>query len=153
MVIPYLDTLLTNIYSNFLGEAVKLVVLALIFHPALLPDDGHFSKHMVILSYQPLLMSLEKRTEVTFEEVTYSPLAIINKEELLGEWQVFKRAVFLEKKFIMKKTHQPSILAGRKTLWKKVLFGYFLKFLKYSTFFWHFQSELPRWNDHLVIYK
>ena len=54
---------------------------------------------------------MEKRTEVTFDGVTYSPLAIINKEELLGEWQVFKRAVFHEKKFMMKKTHQPSLLA------------------------------------------
>ena len=39
--------------------------------------------------------------EVTFEGVTYSSLAIINKEELLGEWQVFKRAVFQEKKVMM----------------------------------------------------
>ena len=99
-------------------------------------------------------MSKEKRREVTFEGVTYSPLAIINKEELLVEWQVFKIAVFHKKKFIMKKkTHQPSILAGRKTLWKQDLFGYFPKLLKYSTFSWDFQSELPRWNDHLVIYK
>ena len=98
---------------------------------------------MVILSYQPWLMSMEKRTEVTFEGVTYSPLAIIKEEELLGEWQVFKRALFHEKKFIMKKKHQPSILARRKTLWKQDLLGYFPKLLKFSTFPWHFQSELP----------
>ena len=54
---------------------------------------------------------MEKRTEVTFDGVTYSPLAINNKEELLGEWQVFNRAVFNEKNFMMKKTHQPSLLA------------------------------------------
>ena len=29
---------------------------------------------------------------------TYSSLAIINKEELLGEWQVFKIAVFHERR-------------------------------------------------------
>ena len=35
-------------------------------------------------------------------EVTYSSLAIINNEELLGEWQVFKGAVFFqEKKVVM----------------------------------------------------
>ena len=39
MFIPYFDTLIANIYSHFSGEAVKLVVLALIFHLALLPDD------------------------------------------------------------------------------------------------------------------
>ena len=59
-------------------------------------------------------MSIEKRAEVTFDGVTYSPLAIINKEELLGEWQVFKRALFHEKKFIMIINHQPSLLARRK---------------------------------------
>ena len=82
---------------------------------------------MVILSYKPWLTSMEKRTEVTFKGVTYSPLAIINKEELLGG-QVFKRAVFHEKKFIMKKIHQTSIFAGHKTLWKQDMFGYFRNF-------------------------
>ena len=57
---------------------------------------------------------MEKRTEVTFDGVTYSLLAIINKEELLGEWQVFKRALFRENKYIMKIKHQPSLLARRK---------------------------------------
>ena len=51
----------------------------------------------------------EEKAEVTFEEVKYSSsLAIISKEELLGEWQVFKRAVFQEKKV---KKYQPSIFA------------------------------------------
>ena len=44
---------------------------------------------------------------VTFEGVTYSSLAIINKEELLGEWQVFKRAVFQEKKVMMENNNRP----------------------------------------------
>ena len=39
---------------------------------------------------------------------------IINKEELLGEWQVFKRAVFQEKKVMMEKKHQASIIARLK---------------------------------------
>ena len=43
------------------------------------------------------------KAEVTFEGVTYSSLAIMNREELLGEWQVFKRAVFQEKKVMMGK--------------------------------------------------
>ena len=30
-----------------------------------------------------------EKEEATFEAVTSSSLAIINKEELLGEWQVF----------------------------------------------------------------
>ena len=46
---------------------------------------------------------MEKKTEITFEGFTYSSLASINKEELLGEWQVFKRALFQEKKVMMEK--------------------------------------------------
>ena len=44
MVILYLDTFIANIYSNFSGQTVELVVLALIFYPALLPDDEKLLK-------------------------------------------------------------------------------------------------------------
>ena len=43
------------------------------------------------------LTSIEEKAKVTFEGATYCSLAIINKEELLGEWEVFKRAVIQEK--------------------------------------------------------
>ncbi len=48
-----------------------------------------------------------ENAEVTFEEATYSSLVIINKEELLGEWQVFKTAVFQEKVMMKKNTSPP----------------------------------------------
>ena len=54
----------------------------------------HFPKLVVTLSCQPWLTSMEKKAEVTFEGVTYSSLAIINKEEMQGECQIFKRALF-----------------------------------------------------------
>ena len=44
-----------------------------------------------------------EKAEVIFEGVTYSSITTINKEELLGEWKVFKRAVF-QKKVMMGKT-------------------------------------------------
>ena len=47
-----------------------------------------------------------------FEGVTYSSLAVINKEELLGEWEFFLRELF--SKSMMEKTHQPSIFARHK---------------------------------------
>ena len=46
-----------------------------------------------------------EKAELTFEGFTYSSLAIINKEDLLGEWQVFKSAFFREKKVMMEKKH------------------------------------------------
>ena len=54
-----------------------------------------------------------EKSEVTFEGVTYSSLAIINKEELLGEWKVFKRALFQENKIMMGEK-LPSIFARHK---------------------------------------
>ena len=89
MAIPYLDTLDSKHYHS--GEVVELVVSTSVSEPALLLMMRHFSELMVTLG---LANFYGKKAEVTFEGVTYSSPAIINKEELLGEWQVFKRAVF-----------------------------------------------------------
>ena len=87
MAIPYLDTLIANINSHFSGEVVELVVSASAFNPTFLSDDETLrSELMVTLSCQSWLISMEKKTEVMFEGVTYSSFDIINKEELLGEW-------------------------------------------------------------------
>ena len=42
-------------------------------------------------------------------------LLLFNKEELLGEWQVFKRAVFQEKKVMMDKNTSPPSLQDIKS--------------------------------------
>ena len=55
-----------------------------------------------------------ERAAVTFKWVSYSSPAIIIKEELLGEWHVFKRALFHEKKFMMGEKNQPTIFARHK---------------------------------------
>ena len=84
---------------------------------------------MVTLKLSTLANFYGEKAEVTFETVKYSSLAIINKEELLGEWQVFKRAVFQEK-IMMGKKHQPSIFARHKRHHGSKLFVYFQKHLK-----------------------
>ena len=94
MAIPYLDTLIANINSRFSGEVVKLVVSASVFNPALLPDNETLLRAYSNSKLSTLANFYGEKAEVMFEGVTYSSLAIINKEELLGEWQVFKRAVF-----------------------------------------------------------
>ena len=92
----------------------KLVISASVFTPALLPDD-----ETLLLAYSNSKLSTlayiyGEKAEATFEEVTYFSLAITNKEELLVEWQVFKRAVFQWKKVMMEKKHLPSIFARHK---------------------------------------
>ena len=105
MAIPYL-ALRANINSRFSGEVVELVVSASVFNSALLPDDETLLRAYGNSKQSTLANFYGEKAEVTFEGITYSSLAIINKEEL----QVFKRAVFQEKKVMMEK-HQPSIFA------------------------------------------
>ena len=93
MAIPYLDTLIANINRRFSDEVVDLVVAASVFNPALLSDDATLLRAYGNSKLSTLGNFYGENAEVTFEGVTYSSLAIINKEELLGEWQVFKRAV------------------------------------------------------------
>ena len=78
--------LIENINSRFSGEVVKLVVSASVFNPALLPDDETFFRAYDNSKLSTLANFYEEKAEVTFEGVTYSSLAIISKEELLGEW-------------------------------------------------------------------
>ena len=104
MAIPYLDTLIANINNRFSGEIVEFVVSAYLFNPALLPDDETLLRAYGNSKLSTLANFYGENAEVTFEGVTYSSLAIINKEELLGEWQVFKRPIFQEKKVMLEKT-------------------------------------------------
>ena len=93
-LVSYLDTLIANINSCFSGEVVKLVVLASVFNPALLPDDETILRAYGNSKLSTLANFYGEKVEVTFVGVIDSSLAIINKEELLGEWQVFKTAAF-----------------------------------------------------------
>ena len=100
---PYLDTQIANINSRFSGEVVELVISASVFNPALLPDDETLLRAYGNSKLSTLANFYGEKAIVTFEGVTYSSLAIINKEELLEEWQVFKRAILQEKKVMMEK--------------------------------------------------
>ena len=85
MTIPYLDTLTTNINSYISDEVVELVVSASVFKPALLPDDETLHRAYGNSKLSTLANFYGEKAVVTFEGVTYSSLANINKEELLGE--------------------------------------------------------------------
>ena len=101
MAISYLDTLIENINNRYSGEVVELVVSASVFNSALLPIDETLLKAYGNSKLSTLANFYGENSAVRFEGVTYSSLAIINKEELLGEWQ---ESCFQEKKFMMKKT-------------------------------------------------
>ena len=94
MAIPYLDTLIANINSRFSGEVVEFIVSASVFNPALLPDEETLLRAYGNSKLSTLANFYGEKAEVTFEGVTYSSLAIMNREELLGEWQVFLKELF-----------------------------------------------------------
>ena len=72
--------MIANINSRFSSDVVKLVVSASVFTPALLPDD-----ETLLTAYGNTKLSILEsfygdKAETTFEGVTYSSLAVINKE-------------------------------------------------------------------------
>ena len=138
VAIPYLDTLIANINSCFSGEVVELVVSASAFNPALLPDDETLLRAYGNSKLSTLANFYGEKAEVTLEGVTYSSLAIINKEKMLGEWQVFKRAVFQENKVMMgKKT--ASIIARHKRHHGNKLSCILPEAFKMMNIFWRFK--------------
>ena len=79
MAIPF-NTLIANINSCFSGEVVELVVSASVFNPVLLHDDATLLRAYGNSKLSTLSIFYGEKAEVTFEGVTYSSLAIINKE-------------------------------------------------------------------------
>ena len=81
VAISYLDSK----YSRFSGEIIELVVSSSVFNPALLPNDERLLKAYGNSKLSTLANFYGEKAAVKFEGVTYSSLANINKEELLGE--------------------------------------------------------------------
>ena len=78
VAIPFHDTVISNKNSCFAGEAVELGVIDSAFNPALHPDDGTFLRSYDDSELSTLANFYGENAEVTFEEITYSSLAITN---------------------------------------------------------------------------
>ena len=86
-------TWIANINSRFSGEVVRILVSASYSTQLIFLMMRHFctfcnSKLSTLADF------CRVNAEVTFDGASYSFLVIMNKEELLGEWQVIKKAVF-----------------------------------------------------------
>jgi hypothetical protein len=97
VAIPYIDALLENIKSRFTDKAVKIITAMSIFNPSLLPTDDS------ITSYgndqiQVLAQFYGEEAEVQFAGSTFTSPPLLDREELLSEWKIFRRAFLLEKK-------------------------------------------------------
>ena len=111
VALPYINSLLHNIHDRFSGEAVDLLVSSSVFNPAAFPTEER-----VLPDYgkkEVAALAEFYRTEATVDVggVTFSSPPLINKDEILVEWRLFKRVFLQEAKLVMeeKKTTKPTL--------------------------------------------
>ncbi len=116
VAIPYIDLLISNINSRFSEGVVKLLVCSS-FNPASIPTE-----EMALTEYgkeelKVLVDFYGKEATVEFEGTTYTSLPVVDTEEVMGKWTVFKRAFAKEKKAFMEKNKltKPPTLQHVKT--------------------------------------
>ena len=100
---PYIDALTANITSRFSDAAVNLLVSSSVFNPASLPTDetalpGYGNEKLRVLAD-----FFGKEATVEFGGTTYTSTPLLDAEEILAKWRVFKRALVKENKALMEK--------------------------------------------------
>ena len=107
VAIPYVDSLLLNIKSRFTDKAVKIVTAMSIFSPSLLPAEASLPSYC---SEQIKILAefYGKEEEVEYALMTYTSPPLLNGDELLSEWKIFRQALLVEKKAIMERKEEPK---------------------------------------------
>ncbi len=95
------DVLLENIDRKFNSNAVKILTAMSVFNPSLLPAKEDLSSYGVD-KISCLGDFHGKPAEFEFDGITYSSTPLLNKDDLISEWAIFKRALFQERDEIMK---------------------------------------------------
>ena len=96
VAIPYIDTLLGNIRKRFSDKAIQILSAMSVFHPASLPEKDSVSTYGNN-EIACLANFYGKPAEVEFQGTTYSSPTLLNGEDLLSEWKLFKRAMLQER--------------------------------------------------------
>ena len=96
VAIPYLSALIENIKRRFTDIVVKLLVASSIFCPAKLPPKDQLGSYGC---YEIELLSnfYGRAASVEYEGATYKSPPLINAEDLVSEWKVYRRAMLQEK--------------------------------------------------------
>lgn len=101
VAIPYIDALLKNIDERFSTNAVKILTAMSVFNPALLPPKESLNTYGVD-KITTLADFYGEPAEVEFDGETHTSPPLLNKEDLLSEWTIFKRAFLQERDTIRK---------------------------------------------------
>ena len=107
VAIPYVDSLLLNIKSRFTDKAVKIVTAMSIFSPSPLPTEASLPSYG---SEQIKILAefYGKEAEVEHAVTTYTSPPLLDGDELLSEWKIFRWALLVEKKPIMEQNSMQS---------------------------------------------
>ena len=105
VAIPYVDSLLLNIKSLFTDKAVKIVTAMTIFSLSLPPAEASLPSYG---SEQIKILAefYGKEAEVEYALTTYTSPPLLDGDELLSEWKIFRRALLVEKKAIMERKEE-----------------------------------------------
>ena len=106
--IPYIDALLENTNSRFSDSVVKLLVATSIFNPAQLPAEESLS-YCGLQEIQELTDFYGNEASVEYFNETHTSLPLLDREELISEWKIFRRALYNEKEKLLRfKNSTPS---------------------------------------------
>ena len=111
VAIPYINSLLSNINIRFSDTIVKLLTSSSVFNPDLVPTQEESLAEYGKEELQALVDFYGEEAKVEFDGTTYISPPLVEREEVLAEWKVFKRAFSREIKEFMKKrklTKPPS---------------------------------------------
>lgn len=102
VAVPYIDKLLSNMDSRFSDGVVKLLVSSSVYNPASLPSEENLTEYGKE-EIKALAQFYGSEAKISYEGQDYTSPPLLDKDNLIGEWQVFKRALKQETKLFMEK--------------------------------------------------
>ena len=84
---------------RFSDDGVKLLVSSSIFNPASLPSEELHGKKKI----KALAEFYGSKATASYDGKSHTSPPLINKDDLIGEWPVFKRALKQETKLLMER--------------------------------------------------
>lgn len=97
---PYIDSLLDNINTRFSDGVVKLLVAMSVFNPAKLPTQECLSSYG-LQEMESLANFYGREATVVYQGASYTSPPLLDREELIAEWKVFRRAFYKEKELMV----------------------------------------------------
>ncbi len=97
IAVPYLDSLIENINQRFKDEAVKVLSAAAIFDPAKFPTEESQITSYGLEEINTLADYYGNDASVEYDGTIHTSPAVLDREELLSEWETFRRALIQEK--------------------------------------------------------